>query len=686
MQIGSMASLWFALSLPLIVLLYMLKRTYVDTTVSSSLLWRRVLREQEANRPWQRLRRQLLLLLQLLAAALLVLALMEPYVDAAGGVTEDPAVLVLDASASMSGADGESVEAGSYFAAAKLAMKEWLDLQPADKPVTLIKAGAEPEIIAAGGQERGLSADLINGLELEFGSADLQASLSLADAVLRDEPKGSILLFTDRTGNQMAAETVHPLSIISMKGSTEADSFTNTAIAGFGIQPESSVNQSDQTGLVTIINYGDRPASGRWHIYTSDTSRPVHTEPFTLQAGKRHSYKAADLPKADYYKAVLDIEDSYKLDNTAYGFPVSSGLPRALLVSSGNLFLEKALRLAGVQVVLADPQRYEPDGSTAASIDWIVIDSVPDHSLDSAAWQELMKHKPIWRIWSAEQPPAGAKGIEPKNGSIERMEHPVTRYLDMKDTHIAQLAEPIPGAPGKPLLVYGTVPALYAGMTDGKPGIVFAFDIRDSDLPLRPEFPILIAQAAEWMNSGLVSHLGQAAAGQQLEISMNPAASAAEWELVEAVPGWKGSEAAASAYPSDLQQDEDGALSTVQAAPRHPGLYRLVETGPGRETLGSRLLAVSADPAESRQASETGSMPGLVQPGPESPDAGADAGSEAEAGITGDEGGSSTGASGHEQTEAAESGSKLMLAPWIAALLLILMALEWGVYRRGSAV
>jgi len=60
-----------ALAIP-IVILYMLKLRRRETEVSSTMLWRMVLRDREANAPWQRLRRNLLLLLQLLLLALLV--------------------------------------------------------------------------------------------------------------------------------------------------------------------------------------------------------------------------------------------------------------------------------------------------------------------------------------------------------------------------------------------------------------------------------------------------------------------------------------------------------------------------------------------------------------------------------------------------------------------------------------
>jgi hypothetical protein len=69
---------WFALSLPVVVVLYLLKRKRVVKLVSSTLLWQRFLAENQANAPFQRLRKNWLLLLQLLMLALAVLARAQP--------------------------------------------------------------------------------------------------------------------------------------------------------------------------------------------------------------------------------------------------------------------------------------------------------------------------------------------------------------------------------------------------------------------------------------------------------------------------------------------------------------------------------------------------------------------------------------------------------------------------------
>ena len=87
-----------------IILLYMLRLRRREMMVSSTMLWQKLLRDREANAPWQRLRRNLLLFLQLLILACLVFALARPYIPVPTVATGNVVVL-LDASASMQSTD-----------------------------------------------------------------------------------------------------------------------------------------------------------------------------------------------------------------------------------------------------------------------------------------------------------------------------------------------------------------------------------------------------------------------------------------------------------------------------------------------------------------------------------------------------------------------------------------------------
>src|SRR5947209_4888740 len=102
--ISPFALLWTLPIGGIIVVMYILKLRRKDVVVSSTFLWRQVIRDVQANAPFQKLRRNLLLLLQLIAAALIIFALARPFQRffAIGGRN---IVVIVDTSASMGATD-----------------------------------------------------------------------------------------------------------------------------------------------------------------------------------------------------------------------------------------------------------------------------------------------------------------------------------------------------------------------------------------------------------------------------------------------------------------------------------------------------------------------------------------------------------------------------------------------------
>ena len=88
-------SLLFGLLAIPIILLYMLRLRRREMRVSSTLLWQKLVRDREANAPWQRLRKNWLLILQLLILAALVLALARPFLPTNSIINGNVVVLLV---------------------------------------------------------------------------------------------------------------------------------------------------------------------------------------------------------------------------------------------------------------------------------------------------------------------------------------------------------------------------------------------------------------------------------------------------------------------------------------------------------------------------------------------------------------------------------------------------------------
>ena len=104
-------SLWpllFLAAVPVIIILYLLKPKGTDYLISSSLLWKKLLKNEQSRTFFEKFVHNILMYLQILIIALLVIALMSPFIqaDGQGGGRK---ILLFDTSASMQHIDRKSV-------------------------------------------------------------------------------------------------------------------------------------------------------------------------------------------------------------------------------------------------------------------------------------------------------------------------------------------------------------------------------------------------------------------------------------------------------------------------------------------------------------------------------------------------------------------------------------------------
>src|SRR3569833_560636 len=126
--------LLLTLLVPVIVFFYLFKLKRRDVVVSSVLLWSHLTKDVQANAPFQKLRKNLLLFLQLAIATLCVFDLARPafFTQALGGSN---VIVILDGSASMESHDAR----GTRFDEAKAtALRMVGDMHGGDRMMVLL--------------------------------------------------------------------------------------------------------------------------------------------------------------------------------------------------------------------------------------------------------------------------------------------------------------------------------------------------------------------------------------------------------------------------------------------------------------------------------------------------------------------------------------------------------------------
>lgn len=675
MGISSWAGLWFALTIPVILLMYLFKRKYVDTLVPSHLLWNRVLRNIEANRPWQKLQNRLLLWLQLLAAALLTFALMMPFLWIQGGLAGHT-VIVVDTSASMSAAwndepGKETLSSHTAMDELKLQVSKYIESMGADGEVTLLKLGAEPQVLLTREQDQKMIRHQVDKLTVEYGKAAYRETMSLAAALTRNDPEARVVIFTDEQWSELADDIsfAAPVEVVSLRG----EAANNAAVEQFGVKSDGD----NGTGVAVIRNFGESPFEAALELFGD--GKLLASEAVDVAGGQAVTVNFEELPAADIYKLKLGPSDDFAPDNEAFAFRERGGAPNVLLISQGNLFLEKALQLSGARVTRMEPlpsagsNTADEQAAKAPAIpkekpDMLIMDGSPPAYMETGEWARLVRETPSWTF--------GGEGesIQPSNGNTMIFNHPVTRYISLNDPPTGTLLSQEIPAWGKPLIEIGSTTAAYAGTEGGVNRLVFLFSLSDGDLPLRPEFPVMVNNAVQWLQAGRTTGLGRMVAGSALEIPVTVEAAEASWIAADGFA----LETGAASIPA-MTKDQN--LAAAQTVPLIPGLWRFEMKGADGSTLPGYNLEVIAHPSESVIGQ---AKPLVFKGGGESADGapmgGAD-GQDAEDIQPGQ--GNSSKASSHS---APESKSKHSLTYLAVLMALIVIIAEWGVYQRGRSI
>jgi Ca-activated chloride channel homolog len=482
--------------LPVVVAMYLLKLRRDEAVVPSTLLWRQLVSDVEANAPWQRLRRSLLLLLQLLLVLILAILAARPFVERPAGLAGD-LVLVVDTSASMQATDVTPSRLDAAKAAAVDALKEL----PAGGKVSVIAAGRTARVVTNGTSDLGRVKQAIAGITPTSDVGDLGDALRLASALAARSGDAEILVATDAAlaTPPDAAGLEAPVRVLQV--GREAN---NQAIVALAVRTQP--NNLSHSAFVSIANLGLERVERRIEMYADGALREART--VTLDPQVRTDVAIDDIDDPDLPATVVEVRlanadeaattaaDPLALDDRAWAIIPPAQLRTILLVSDGDPYLETALSyLPDTELYGVTPAAYGPD--TKPELFDLVI-------FEGALPAEL-PDKPILAIAPTRTSDLGTVSgtlTNPGIGSLDP-DDPILRYVDLSTVHIAEAKRIDPPAWAKTVIPGpGGAPLLYAGSRDGLPTAVLAFEPRRSDLPLQVAFPVLLANLAGQLLGG----------------------------------------------------------------------------------------------------------------------------------------------------------------------------------------
>lgn len=613
MSFLSPLALLFGLLAGPILVLYMLRLRRPEVRVSSTMLWQQLARDREANAPWQKIKRNLLLFLQLAVLALLALALARPFIRVPS-VVNTSVVILLDASASMQATD----VAPSRFQVAQQEVGRLIDSLGSNQ-MTLIQVGHIPTVLAAATSDKTRLREALAQATADTTAADWSAAFALAAGAVQGYQQAQVVILSDGglpTGlPALPAETIYVP--VGSSGENLAISALATRETAAGVELFANITNEGEIMQEVLFSlvvdgalYDARQVTVPAHQATS----------LTWQLANQTAVIEARLSNAP--------ADYLALDDQAFAIHEGGIRNRALLITEGNRFLEQILAvLPGLEAFKAPPDSALLTAE-AEPFDLYVFDGVPLPDPFPAADALIINptNGPLITV-------TGVVTGTAETAAIRLTNSPLLQFVDWSGISILRMKQvDVPWA--QTLVESAAGPLVLAGERNGQRLAILTFDLRDSDLPLQITFPILMANLTNWLNPGKAFEAADILHPHDV-VTIVPSPSATAVRITTP---------SAATWENPLSEEAVLFNDTAEL-----GLYQVALLDQDTVRPAGSFAINLFNPAESAIAPQPNIFVGAAD----------------------------------VPTAAQDNVGQWELWPWLAAVALLVLLIEWWVYHRG---
>ena len=491
------AGLWLLLGVPILIIIYLIKSQHEDRSVSSTYLWKLSARFMKKRLPVQRVQKLLLFLLQLLMIIAAALMVARPAIPSG---EKREFVAIIDASGSMMIKDDEG---NTRFDRAVDEVEKLAEKVNMGHTVSVVLAGDNPVFLVRSATSVNQVKLALEGAKCGFTACNTADAIALAQQACNDATYAEAYFYTDTAHPESKGIEIVDLSSgewnVSV-GEISAHSYDEGTVFS---APVTSHN------LAKLVNVGLKINGEVIDAQKVECQENTPTEVmFTVD----------DLAYYDTAEIYVDVKDALDEDNAYTVCQRSTGDYKVLLISKTPLYLEKALnslRNCEVAVVGSDEE--------AKTIEETFDLYVYDH------------------VYPAEYPEVGSvivfgtEGALPDGisvGGTYETETPVSKSnnpdaelyheLDLEKAVIVRYAELIGDSKWKTVLACDGIPVL--ATTKRSNGMYFSvasFDLHDSNLPLMPDFMVLMRNLVEYSIPAILKDTDHTI-GETVELTVLP--------------------------------------------------------------------------------------------------------------------------------------------------------------------
>jgi hypothetical protein len=480
MSFASAGLLWYLVPFfAAIIFLYLLRMRRKEFKVPASFLWPQNTTDVRANAPIQKLRFSWLMVLQLLAVALIIASLARPQTRQEG-LVGNITVFVVDTSASMQAKD----VGGSRISEAVSRIKRAISTAKPGDRFSLVEAGPTPRVAMALTGDVSRMNRTLDELNPTDAKTDVGAAMRLAAALVGAMDSGHIVLLSDGAFPEIQNFSQGKAAVHFQKIGDSSDNVAITAI-GVGDSP---------TGMQLFCglkNYSNEPKEVTLTLYADGSvfEAKVVTVPAKQAIGESAGVPAG----AGVLEARIEPDDLLSSDNQAFALTSPGSSLRVLLISNGNLFLERALALdarVSLEVATAVPESEKAGSPGASSYDIIVFDG---------GAETRVKANGILSFGSQNSSIGAIAGTVSRPQALAANEEDeVTKFVDLSSTFIDKANKVTPAAGSRTLVDSDRGPLILASDVDKK-HVYVGFSLLESDFPLQVGFPIFISNVLDFV-------------------------------------------------------------------------------------------------------------------------------------------------------------------------------------------
>lgn len=489
MNFHSPLSFLFLIGLIPIILMYLLKKQHKEQEISSTYLWERAIKDMEANKPWQKLKKNILMILQIIIFTLIVFILAQPYISSYTFDSEN-LIIVLDKSASMQSTDVDE----NRFTVAKNEISKMIDNIKSEN-VTLITMGKNAEVVASKTKDKSLLKRKLKDIEVSNATDSIEQTVSLVRAMVKNMNDYKVIFYTDKEIN---------LRIDNAVINNISENNRNLAIERIS----HSKSKDKITVLTTITNYSETEEQMDLVLYIDNEIYQV--KEIDIKANETKNYYFDDIPEnINVIKAEIDIDDNLMIDNFRYHIVNSNPNSKVLLLTKENIFLEKALLLSeNIELFKSDKALENLEGYELYIFDGMLPEKLPTDG-----------NIIVFDV------PLDNQIVEVKNtinsGELKLKDDDLFNYVDL-DFNVGETKIFKNPKWGIPVLTTDDNPIIIKGQKLNQKFVVVGFDIHNTDFPLRMGFPIFIQNVLDYsLNLGNQSETS-ILSGENIDINVLP--------------------------------------------------------------------------------------------------------------------------------------------------------------------